>query len=106
MQRTDDAPVREETIAMAQELGVPTLLAELVLPDEEALTRLKRRSTDPLAISDATPAVRAAQRRAFEPISEREGVYLRLNAGERLGRLVDRLETAGRALLAPESGPR
>ena len=97
---------REETIAMAQEFGVPALLAELVLPDEEALTRLKRRSTDPLAISDATPAVRAAQRRAFEPISEREGVYLRLNAGERLGRLVDRLETAGRALLAPESGPR
>lgn len=85
---------RAAAIAVARAAGVPALIAELRITDAVALARIAERGTDPLATSDATAAVFAAQAAMFEPIGAAEGTHLALDASQELSALVDEIASS------------
>ena len=82
---------RSAALKVARDAGVPALIAELRIANDDALARIAERATDPLATSDATAEVYAAQTETFEPISATEGVHLALDASQDLDDLVDEI---------------
>lgn len=66
--------------ALADEAGVPFLIAELRLEAEDARRRLAAREADPFRTSDATWEVYEARRRDFEPVTPAEGRHVVLAA--------------------------
>ena len=71
---------RDAVRALAAELGVAPLIAELRIDDATAHARIAGREHDPLRTSDATWAVYEAQRDGFEPIAADEAPRLALDA--------------------------
>ena len=82
---------RAAALQLARDAGLPALIAELRITDDDALARIAERASDPLATSDATAEVYAAQTESFEPISASEGVHLALDASQDLDDLVDEI---------------
>ena len=82
---------RAAALQLARDAGLPALIAELRITDDDALARIAERAFDPLATSDATAEVYAAQTESFEPISVSEGVHLALDASQDLDDLVDEI---------------
>ena len=81
------ASEREAARALAAELGVPCLVAELRLDEESARARIAGREDDPLRTSDATEDVYAMQRERFEPVGDAEGASVALDASRPPGAL-------------------
>ncbi|MDA1010005.1 MAG: AAA family ATPase [Chloroflexi bacterium] len=84
---------RESALAMARELGVPSLVVELRLSEAAALARLRERE----AARGATTPDEAAYRRhveEFEPVSPAEGSILALDATQSLVMLAEQIEDA------------
>ncbi|MSQ41870.1 MAG: hypothetical protein EXR65_02395 [Dehalococcoidia bacterium] len=63
---------RAAALALAAERGVPALIAELRLTDDEARARMAARRDDPLRTSDATWELYQRQREAFEAVTAAE----------------------------------
>lgn len=82
---------RAAALKVARAAGVPALIAELRITDDEALARIAERASDPLATSDATAEVYVSQTESFEPIASSEGVHLALDASQDLDDLVDEI---------------
>ena len=71
---------RDAVRALAEEHGVPQLIAELRIDDATAHARIAGREHDPLRTSDATWAVYESQRDGFEAIAADETPRLALDA--------------------------
>jgi len=82
---------RAAALQVARDANVPALIAELRITDDDALSRIAERASDPLATSDATAEVYATQTETFEPIAASEGVHLALDASQDLDDLVDEI---------------
>ena len=82
---------RAAALQIARDAAVPALIAELRIANDDALVRIAERASDPLATSDATAEVYAAQTESFEPIATSEGVHLALDASQDLDDLVDEI---------------
>lgn len=74
------AEERLAAVEVARAAGVPVLIAELRLSEDEALARIDGRADDPLRTSDATREVYEVQAARFEPVQPSEGLHLALDA--------------------------
>ena len=76
------ASERAAAAELAAQYGVPLLIAELRLDDDEARARIEGRTDDPLRTSDATWDIYRQQQAEFEAVQPDEGPQLVLNAAD------------------------
>jgi aminoglycoside phosphotransferase family enzyme/predicted kinase len=88
------ASERAAARALAEQHGVPCLVAELRLSDADARARIEGRDADPLRTSDATWEVYAAQRERFEAVRDDEGARIDLDAARAPGALAREIADA------------
>ena len=86
---------RQLALALAARHGVPVIFVECVVSEDEALRRLRERTSKAGEVSDATPKIYQRQRAEFEPMGEIPARnHLRLDTTGQGERLVAEIEDA------------
>lgn len=74
---------REGAYEIAKELNVPYLAIECICPEEIVIKRMKERSGDEKAVSDATPEIYWRMKDVFESIGEDE-IHITIDTSKNL----------------------